>query len=360
MRGRAVFWVVFGVAAAIPALAGCVFALWLYVLSGPGAPAPWEEAFEARLSVGDCAGVARLLDIVRQANFAAAAPFYVHLDEARLCQDAIDLPPGEMEIMRDQAEGSGKAMRDVLERFTPWDQMAIEARTFVAERPLAPLVAETVLWVNCVRPFDRAGRMNHAPLWREIDGADSAQAREWDAWFADCGARTRGHGWALVEAGGDATALAWATAWQRAAYRFNHVYFGEQLRLYRDYTLTQLRLCDAIAAAGGDESVCSRRLIYRHLEDAATLGDGEAARVLGERILRADGVQRMPRIALFWLLRARERGAPVPHDLLDEARAQVTPDEAAEAEQRARGGWLPDPRTESITDLERPSAAGER
>jgi len=121
-----------------------------------------------------------------------------------------------------------------------------------------------------------------------------------------------------------------------------------------------LRLCDAIAAAGGDESVCSRWLIYRQLEDVATQGDGEAARVLGERMLRADGVLRMPRIALFWLLRARERSAPVPQDLLDDARAQVTPDEAAEAELRARGGWLPDPRTESITELERPPAAGER
>jgi hypothetical protein len=188
--------------------------------------------------------------------------------------------------------------------------------------------------------------MNHAPLWREIDGADSEQARAWDAWFAGCGARTLGHGQALAEAGGDATALAWAAAWQRAAYRFNHFHFEKQLALYRGYTLTQLKLCDALAAAGGDESLCSRRLIYRQLEDVATQSDGEAARVLGERMLRGDGVQRMPRIALFWLL--RERGAPVPQDLLDEARAQVTPDEAAEAERRARAYWLPDPRTESV------------
>lgn len=71
---------------------------------------------------------------------------------------------------------------------------------------------------------------------------------------------------------------------------------------------------------------------------AADLGDADGQAMLGAAHLTGGGVPRDPAEALVWLLRARDGGSELARNFIEPARSQLSADQRAEAECRAREG----------------------
>lgn len=115
----------------------------------------------------------------------------------------------------------------------------------------------------------------------------------------------------------------------------------EQARRYLTEAAAQrqpeaMRLLGALATGQGDPVAAVRW--YR---EAAGLGSGDAAKLLGESLYQGRGLARNPVLALAYLRIAATRlGAAVPSTILGRVEADLTPPQRAEAESLA-ASWRP-------------------